>query len=76
MASVTICGFKTNKQAEEFIKWYEGAGEQFFYEHLDIKGMSASNGCLVDVTHKGNSGSYYHEDSGINNNHLFYVYLK
>ena len=28
MYEVKISGFKTKAQAEEFVKWYEGSGEQ------------------------------------------------
>lgn len=56
--SVTFSGFKTEKQALEFISWYEGGGEQFFYDHLQTVGLSTNNGCNVDVQHKGNHKYY------------------
>ncbi len=46
---VTIGGFKTKKQAKAFLDWYEGGGEQQFYDHLDILDMSADDGCNIDV---------------------------
>lgn len=48
MTKVTIEGFKTPKQAQEFIDWYEGGGEQQFYEHLEIVDMSPEDGCNID----------------------------
>ena len=62
--TATFSGFKTRQQALEFIKWYEGGGEQQFYEHLQILGKSPNDGCNVDVSHKGNTGRYWdeHED--------------
>lgn len=59
MCSVKISGFKTEKQALEFMKWYEGGGEQQFYDHLDCVEMSPNDGCIIDVSRKGNSGRYY-----------------
>jgi len=58
---VTIGGFLTKKQAKEFLTWYEGGGEQAFYDHLDIIGEDVDEGCLIDVGRKGNSGRYYDE---------------
>jgi hypothetical protein len=57
--SVTISGFRTLAQAKEFLSWYEGGGEQAFYDHLDCVGMSPKDGCNIDVTHKGNTGQYF-----------------
>ena len=59
MFKITIGGFKTKKQAKEFLDWYEGGGEQQFYEHLDIIGKSADNGCNINVSRKGNNGRYF-----------------
>ena len=51
--SATLKGFKTPEQAEEFISWYEGGGEQAFYEHLQCVGeFSPDDGCNVDVRKK------------------------
>jgi hypothetical protein len=57
--SVKIDGFRTKKQALEFLSWYEGGGEQAFYEHLPCRGMDPKDGCNIDVHHKGNTGRYY-----------------
>jgi len=57
--SVKLTGFKTMKQALEFLSWYEGGGEQQFYDHLEMVGKSAADGCNVDMHHKGNTGKYY-----------------
>jgi len=51
---VTIKGFKTERQALEFLQWYEGGGEQAFGDHLDIVDMTSDDGCYIDVNHKGN----------------------
>jgi len=56
---VTLGGFKTKKQAMEFLKWFEGGGEQQFYDHLDIIGMPTKDGCNVNVSRKGNTSRYY-----------------
>jgi hypothetical protein len=48
MYSVTIKGFKTAEQAKEFLNWYEGGGEQQFYEHLDIVELSPDDGCNIN----------------------------
>ncbi len=52
MFNVLIKGFKTKKQAKEFLSWYEGSGEQQFYDHLDIVGMSPDDGCNINVDKK------------------------
>lgn len=49
MYNVLIKGFKTQKQAEEFLNWYEGGGEQQFYDHLDCVDMSPEDGCNINV---------------------------
>jgi hypothetical protein len=61
MYKVIVDGFKTKAQAKEFMKWYEGGGEQMFYDHLDIVGKSADDGCNVNMDRKGNTGRYYDE---------------
>jgi hypothetical protein len=48
MYSVKISGFKTKKQAAEFLNWYEGGGEQQFYDHLDILHMNPDDGCNIN----------------------------
>ena len=58
---VIVDGFKTKKQAKEFLSWYEGGGEQQFYDHLDIVGKSPDDGCNIDVCRKGNTEKYYDE---------------
>lgn len=58
---VTIDGFKTKEQALAFLSWYEGGGEQTFYEYLDIVGKDQNNGCNINIHRKGNSGYYYDE---------------
>jgi len=59
---VTIGGFKTKKQAKEFLSWYTNGGEQAFDDHLDCQDdMSSDDGCYVDVSRKGNKGRYYDE---------------
>ena len=60
--SVKLDGFKTKKQALEFLQWYEGGGEQAFYEHLRIMDMKPSDGCNIDVHRKGNKGRYYDDN--------------
>ena len=59
MFSAKLEGFKTQEQALEFIKWYEGGGEQQFWDHLHDVGMSPKDGCNIDVRHPGNTGRYY-----------------
>lgn len=49
---VVLEGFKTKKQALEFLHWYEGSGEQQFYDHLDIMEMHKEDGCNIDVSQK------------------------
>lgn len=56
--SVTLNGFKNEKQALEFLNWFEGGGEQFFYDHLQIREMSTKDGWGVDIHHKGNYKYY------------------
>ena len=56
--SVKLTGFRTLEQAIEFLDWYEGGGEQQFYDHLQIVDKSPRDGCNVDVSYKGNSGCY------------------
>ena len=46
---VLIKGFKSAAQAQAFLDWYEGGGEQAFYDHLDIIGLDAEDGCNIDV---------------------------
>ena len=70
--SVKLGGFKTQKQAMAFLEWYEGGGEQYFYDHLDIIGLSVDDGCNIDVNRRGNSvrgkrASYY----DINGNEIY-----
>lgn len=52
MFNVLIKGFKTKKQATEFLTWYEGGGEQQFFDHLDIVGLSIEDGCNINVDKK------------------------
>lgn len=52
MFNVLIKGFKTKKQANEFLTWYEGGGEQQFFDHLDIVGLSIEDGCNINVDKK------------------------
>jgi len=59
MFEVTFKGFKTKKQAKAFLDWYEGCGEQQFYDHLDICNLSTEDGCNINVQRKGNTGKYY-----------------
>lgn len=61
MFKVTIDGFKTKEQALEFLNWYEGGGEQQFYDHLYDVDKTPIDGCLINVSRKGNSGRYYDE---------------
>lgn len=58
---VKIKGFKNKEYALAFIQWYEGQGEQWFYDYLlnTDREPIATN---VDVTHTGNSGRYWDED--------------
>lgn len=70
MHDVTLKGFKNKKQALEFLRWYEGGGEQMFYDHLQIVDMSPEDGCNIDLGHKGNSKSYWDE---IENQLIAYV---
>ncbi len=58
---VTVNGFKTKAQALEFLKWYEGSGEQQFFDHLEITGKTPSDGCNINVSREGNTGRYYDE---------------
>jgi hypothetical protein len=68
---VTLTGFKTKEQAKEFLKWYEGGGEQEFYDHLDIVGKNPDDGCTINIHRKGfkritpniseSNGCYYDE---------------
>lgn len=62
--TAALSGFKTEEQALEFIRWYEGGGEQAFYDHLQDRDMSTKNGWSVNVSRKGNSGRYW----DVNNN--------
>ena len=64
MTKVTIDGFKTPEQAMEFLNWYEGGGEQYFYDHLDIVGKTPDDGCNIDVRHKGNHLCYDVDEEG------------
>ena len=57
--AVKISGFKTQEQALEFLRWYEGGGEQAFYEHLGCVDKSPKDGCTINVSKKGNTGRYY-----------------
>jgi hypothetical protein len=57
--AVKLENFRTKKQALEFLSWYEGGGEQQFYDHLDIVGMDPDDGCNIDVGYRGNTGRYY-----------------
>jgi hypothetical protein len=57
--NVLIKGFKNKEHALEFVRWYEGGGEQNFYDHLDIVGVDSV--CNVNVSHKGNTGRYWDE---------------
>lgn len=59
--SVTLRGFKTKDAALRFLQWYEGAGEQQFYEHLDIRGEPKDEGCTVDVANQDSSGFFFDE---------------
>ena len=36
--SKVVVEFDTPEEAAEFISWYDGGGEQLYYEHLDIIG--------------------------------------
>ncbi len=54
MFNVTLKGFKTEKQAAEFLSWYSNSGEQAFYDHLDIVGLDPNDGCNIDCHKKGN----------------------
>lgn len=64
---VTIQGFKTKAQALRFLEWYEGGGEQAFYEHLNIIDKDPDDGCSIDVNfkgnHRGNNKGCYVEDA-------------
>lgn len=37
MFNVTLKGFKTKEEAEEFISWYGNSGEQDFGDHLECQ---------------------------------------
>ena len=56
---VILEGFKTKKQAKEFLDWYEGGDEQSFYEHLLCIDKSPDDGCNINVSRKGNKGRYF-----------------
>ena len=60
--SVKINGFRTKEQAIEFMNWYEGGGEQQFYDHLYCVEKDPKDGCDVDMLYKGNAGFY--DDNG------------
>lgn len=62
--SVKLKGFTTKDQAIEFLRWYEGGGEQYFYDHLSIVGKNPKDGCNIVCSHKGNSGRYWDENNG------------
>ena len=49
---VIIKGFKTKEQAKAFLEWYEGGGEQYFSDHLDIMELNYKDGCYIDC-HRG-----------------------
>jgi hypothetical protein len=53
-------GFETKEKALAFIRWFEGEGEQFFYDHLDMTDQPKESS-TVCMTHEGNSGSYWDE---------------
>lgn len=61
---VTLSGFKTKKQAKEFLNWYQSMGSQNFDDHLDIveslnkKGISIENGCYIDSSKELPNGYY------------------
>jgi hypothetical protein len=59
MFKVTLKGFKTKKQAKAFLDWYEGSGEQYFDDYLDIAGLNRDDGCNINVSREGNQGRYY-----------------
>lgn len=65
MFTVQIENFKTKKQALEFIHWYEGGGEQQFYDHLDIVGMNPDNGCNVNMDKYPNSNKFFLIDENV-----------
>ena len=50
MFAVKLEGFKTKKQAEQFLSWYGRQGEQSFYDELDIVGLDSDDGCNVDYS--------------------------
>jgi hypothetical protein len=53
MASVLITGFVSEAVAKEFIKWYEGQGEQVFPEWLECRDEltddEVEQGAYVDI---------------------------
>lgn len=49
---LVLRGFKTRKQAEEFLIWYGNSGEQAFYDHLDIVGLDPEDGCNLEYSKK------------------------
>lgn len=52
---VVLHGFKTKEQAQEFIDWYEGAGEQDAYYWLsEHVGFSANVNVDKNYDEKGN----------------------
>ncbi len=49
MYTLTINGFKTKKQAEEFAKWYESQGEQDISYWLELNEKTGCNNMDFDL---------------------------
>ena len=48
MFAVKLEGFKTKKQAEQFLSWYGRQGEQIFGEELNCLNMNYEDGCYIN----------------------------
>jgi hypothetical protein len=73
--SVTIAGFKNKEDALTFLEWYEGSGEQSFDDWVACEDPHdiPTN---VDVSYKGNTGSYYDEILSNDGSMNFTAYVK
>jgi hypothetical protein len=59
--SVKIDGFKSRKQALAFLKWYEGQGEQWFYDYCAETDNDTRN-TNIDLSVFDDQGRYWTEN--------------
>lgn len=73
--SATIAGFVSEEAALTFIKWYEGGGEQSFYDWIDCQAVPGVK-ALVDMSYVGNTGKYYDETRSEDGSVNYTAYVK